>query len=60
MVITLLLSHYTIKHYPYGFAQDMYKHDELPEVALMKALDSNTTNHYETISTDTASHSPII
>ena len=39
----------------YGFAQDMYKHDELPEVALMKALDSNTTNHYETISTDTAS-----
>ncbi|MCO4844382.1 MAG: DUF5011 domain-containing protein [Sulfurovum sp.] len=39
----------------YGFAQDMYKHDELPEVALMKALDSNATKHYETISTDIAS-----
>ena len=37
----------------YGFAQDLYKDDELIEVALMKALDSSTTNHYETISTDT-------
>ncbi|HEY9190328.1 MAG TPA: multiheme c-type cytochrome [Sulfurovum sp.] len=37
----------------YGFAQDLYKNAELPEVALMKALDSSTTNRYETISTDT-------
>lgn len=39
----------------YGFAQDLYKDDELIEVALMKALDSNTSNHFETISTDTVS-----
>ena len=37
----------------YGFAQDLYKDLDLTAVALMKALDSNTTNHYETISTDT-------
>jgi len=48
--ITVTLQYQTLS---YGFAQDMYKHAELPEVALMKALDSNTTNHYETISTDT-------
>jgi hypothetical protein len=36
----------------YGFAQDLYKNAELPEVALMKLLDESTTNRYETISTD--------
>lgn len=50
--ITVTLQYQTLS---YGFAQDLYKNAELPEVALMKALDSNTTNHYETISTDTAS-----
>lgn len=39
----------------YGFAQDMYKDVDLTAVALMKALDNNTTNHFETISIDTAS-----
>ncbi|GIT97652.1 multiheme c-type cytochrome [Sulfurovum sp. TSL1] len=39
----------------FGFAQDLYKNTELPEVALMKALDESTTNRYETISTDIAS-----
>jgi len=37
----------------YGFAQNLYKYAELPEVALMKLLDASTTNRYETISTDT-------
>ncbi len=39
----------------YGFMQDLYSDINLTEVALMKVLDSNTLNHYETISTDTAS-----
>jgi hypothetical protein len=39
----------------FGFAQDLYKNAELPEVALMKALDAGTTNRYETISTDSIS-----
>lgn len=43
--------------FSYGFAQDMYKNAELPEVALMKLLDANANNRYETISTDTASSS---
>lgn len=38
----------------FGFAQDLYKNAELPEVSLMKALDMSTTNRYETISTDIA------
>lgn len=50
--ITVTLQYQTLS---YGFAQDMYRNADLPEVALMKALDSNTTNHYETISTDRAS-----
>jgi len=50
--ITVTLRYQTMS---YGFAQDLYKDDELIEVALMKVLDSNTTNHFETISTDTAS-----
>ena len=49
--ITVTLLYQTMS---YGFAQDLYKDDELIEVALMKALDKNTNNHYETISTDTA------
>lgn len=43
--------------FSYGFAQDMYKNAELPEVALMKLLDANANNRYETISTDTTSSS---
>ncbi len=39
----------------FGFAQDMYKNSELPEVALMKALDANAVNRDENISTDTVS-----
>jgi hypothetical protein len=50
--ITATLHYQTLS---YGFAQDLYKNSELPEVALMKLLDANTTNHFETISTDTAS-----
>ena len=42
----------------YGFAQDLYKDVDLTAVALMKALDDTTTNHFETISTDTASTLP--
>lgn len=42
----------------YGFAQDLYKDVDLTEVALMKALDDTTTNHFETISTDTATYTP--
>ena len=39
----------------YGFMQDLYRDINLTEVALMKVLDDNTMNHFETISTDTAS-----
>ena len=39
----------------YGFMQDLYRDVDLTEVALMKVLDSNTMNHYETISTDSVS-----
>ncbi|EIF51689.1 multiheme c-type cytochrome [Sulfurovum sp. AR] len=62
--IALPVDRYTITatlHYQtlsYGFAQDLYKNTELPEVALMKALDASTTNRYETISTDTVSIVP--
>lgn len=42
----------------YGFTQDLYQDDDLPEVALMKALDANTTNRFEMISTDTKSTTP--
>jgi hypothetical protein len=52
--VTATLHYQTLS---YGFAQDLYKNAELPEVALMKALDASTTTHYETISTDTASSS---
>ena len=52
--VTATLHYQTLS---YGFAQDLYKNAELPEVALMKALDSSTSNHFETISTDTASSS---
>jgi hypothetical protein len=50
--ITATLHYQTLS---YGFAQDLYKNAELPEVALMKLLDANTTNRYETISTDSIS-----
>ncbi|MBT8348168.1 MAG: hypothetical protein HKP62_01815 [Sulfurovum sp.] len=50
--ITATLYYQTLS---YGFAQDLYKNSELPEVALMKLLDANTTNHYETISADSTS-----
>lgn len=50
--ITATLHYQTLS---YGFAQDLYKNAELPEVALMKALDASTTNRYETISTDSTS-----
>ncbi|MDM5263473.1 multiheme c-type cytochrome [Sulfurovum sp. XTW-4] len=62
--IALPADNYTITaklHYQtlsYGFAQDLYKNTQLPEVALMKALDARTTNRYETISTDTVSIVP--
>ena len=39
----------------YGFMQDLYRDAALTEVALMKVLNRNTQNHYETISTDSAS-----
>jgi len=39
----------------FGFAQDLYKNSELPEVALMKALDANTVNRDENISTHSIS-----
>ena len=35
----------------YGFAQDLYRDRDLIEVALIKELDTNTTLHYEDIST---------
>jgi len=38
-----------------GFMQDLYRDVDLNEVALMKVLESNTNNHYETISTDSVS-----
>lgn len=50
--ITATLHYQTLS---YGFAQNLFKNAELPEVALMKALDASTTNRYETISTDTES-----
>ncbi len=50
--VTVSLHYQTLS---FGFAQDLYKNAELPEVALMKALDASTTNRYETISMDTAS-----
>ncbi|MCW8820797.1 MAG: hypothetical protein OQK45_01105 [Sulfurovum sp.] len=50
--ITVKLQYQTMA---YGFAQDLYKDINLNEVALMKAFDSNTDNHFETISTDTES-----
>jgi len=53
--ITVTLHYQTMS---YGFAQDLYKDDELIEVALMKSLDSNTSNHFETIATDTAIYTP--
>jgi len=53
--ITVTLKYQTVS---YGFAQDLYKDDELAEVALMKVLDSNTTNHFETISNDAVSIIP--
>ncbi len=62
--IALPVDRYTITatlHYQtlsYGFAQDLYKNTQLPEVALMKALDASTTNRYETISMDTVSIVP--
>ncbi len=60
-IANLLSGDYTITttlHYQtlsYGFAQDLYKNAELREVALMKLLDDNAVNRYETISTDTTS-----
>jgi hypothetical protein len=39
----------------YGFAQDLFKDDDLTVIALMKALDRNATLRYETISSDTTS-----
>ncbi len=53
--ITITLKYQTVS---YGFAQDLYKDDELTEVALMKLLDKNTSNHFETISTDAVSITP--
>ncbi|UPT78553.1 hypothetical protein MN086_05235 [Sulfurovum sp. XGS-02] len=50
--ITATLHYQTLS---YGFAQDLYKNAELREVALMKLLDDNAVNRYETISTDTTS-----
>ncbi len=50
--ITVTLHYQTLA---YGFAQDLFHSAELPEVALMKALDKNATLRYETISSDTAS-----
>jgi hypothetical protein len=50
--ITVKLHYQTLS---YGFAQDLFKDDDLPAVALMKALDNNATLRYETVSSDTAS-----
>jgi len=50
--ITATLHYQTLS---FGFAQDLYKNAELPEVGLMKALDASATNRYETISTDSIS-----
>ncbi len=50
--ITATLYYQTLS---YGFAQDLFKDDDQTPVALMKALDSNATLHYETVSSDTAS-----
>ena len=49
--ITVTLHYQTAS---YGFMQDLYSDINLTEVALMKVLDDNTMNHYETISTDNA------
>ncbi|UFH59768.1 cytochrome c family protein [Sulfurovum mangrovi] len=38
----------------YGFAQDLYKDDDLTEVALMKYLDEQTKLHSEEVSADQA------
>lgn len=42
----------------YGFMQDLYKDVDLTEVALIKALDKNTTNRFENVSTDTFTYTP--
>ena len=48
--VSVTLQYQTVS---YGFAQDLYKDTDLTEVALMKALDANTSNRFESISTDT-------
>ena len=45
--ITATLRYQTIS---YGFSRDLFKDNELYEVALMQALDNNTTNRFETVS----------
>ncbi|MBU0719706.1 cytochrome c family protein [bacterium] len=45
--ITATLNYQTMSH---GFAKDLFKDTDLSEVALMKLLDKNTNNKYETIS----------
>ncbi len=49
--ISVTLKYQTVS---YSFMQDLYKDVNLTEVALMKVLDENTDNHFEIISTDTA------
>ena len=52
-LISVTLKYQTLSN---GFAQDLFKDSELPDVALMKALDNNATLKYEMISSDTASY----
>lgn len=47
--ITVTLMYQTLS---YGFAQDLYHDDELPEVALMKSMDEKTDLHSEKVSSD--------
>jgi hypothetical protein len=47
--ITVTLMYQTLS---YGFAQDLYQDDELPEVALMKSMDEKTDLHSEKVSSD--------
>ncbi|MDX1810264.1 MAG: hypothetical protein R3331_12080 [Sulfurospirillaceae bacterium] len=53
--ISVTLMYETFSH---GFTQDLFKDTDLREVALMRLLDTNTTNHYETVSADTAIYTP--
>jgi hypothetical protein len=50
--ISVTLNYQTLSK---GFARDLFRDEDLTQVALMKALDKNTNNHYETVSSASSS-----